>query len=220
MISIVTGTLNRINNLKSVIKNTVDSNDKLELVIVDGGSSDGTLEYLKDLNYSNIKLIEEGKRSYYWDFMNKGILNSKYDYICQWNDDVLLENDWEKVIQEINESYDFYLFPWKESNGNYVIYDTENEFVLNYGIYHKKIFREIGMYNNSYKYYFCDGDMSFRAKSFGYKYKILDDIKCTPTTSDSEKIAYQENNLEEIKNYWRCLEKYKNKILPENLEYL
>ena len=44
MISIVTGTLNRKNLLPGLIENTVGKSDKLELVLVDGGSDDGTIE--------------------------------------------------------------------------------------------------------------------------------------------------------------------------------
>jgi glycosyltransferase involved in cell wall biosynthesis len=220
MISIVTGTLNRLDYLKKVIENTVDSNDLLELVLVDGGSTDGTIEYLISLNHDRIKLIEYGERSYYWNYMNLGIKNSSHEWICQWNDDVILENTWDEVIEKLEDSIDFYLFSWKELEGGYVIYDTENEFVLNYGIYNKKIFKEIGMYNNSYKYYFCDGDMSFRCKSFGYKSKKLFEIRCNSTTGNSEKKAYMEDISKETKNYLECLEKYKKKILPENIEYL
>ena len=79
MISIVTGTLNRLELLKHVITNTVDSCDKLELILVDGGSTDGTIEYLKELNHSQIKLIEVDKKSSYPHYMNLGIKNSKYD---------------------------------------------------------------------------------------------------------------------------------------------
>ena len=52
-ISIVTGTLNRKNLLPGLIDNTVDSNNMLELVLVDGGSSDGTLEFIKGLHHPN-----------------------------------------------------------------------------------------------------------------------------------------------------------------------
>ena len=63
MISIITGSYNRLNNIKRLISNTVDANQSLELVIVDGGSTDGTVEYMQNLNHMNIKFINYGKRS-------------------------------------------------------------------------------------------------------------------------------------------------------------
>lgn len=220
MISIVTGTLNRLELLKKVIQNTVDSNKDIELVLVDGGSTDGTIDYIKELKNERINLIEIGCRSYYWHYMNIGIKNSKFDYICQWNDDVLLENNWGDVINELSIDCDMYLFSWLEDGLKYVIYDNEDQLVLNYGIYNKKIFKEIGMYNKSYKYYYCDGDMSYRAKSFGYSYKKLFNIKCKPLTNHFQKIAFVENDKLELENYYFCLNKYKNKILLDNIEFL
>ena len=49
MFSIITGTLNRVKTLPKLIKNTVDSFSKMELIILDGGSTDGSVEYLKNL---------------------------------------------------------------------------------------------------------------------------------------------------------------------------
>ena len=221
MISIVTGTLDRLNYLKKVIENTVDSNDLLELVLVDGGSRDGTIEYLKELNHPRIKLIEEGKRSYYWDYMNLGIRNSSHEWVCQWNDDVIMETSWDIIIEEIgkNNPKDFYIFSWKEKNKQeYVIYDNDNELVLNYGIYNKKIFREIGMYDSSYKYYYCDGDLSYRAKQFGFSYEKMYDIKCESLTeSEYEKKAIMENPNEEWENYQEKLEMYRKKELSSTI---
>lgn len=233
MISIVTGTLNRIDFLPGLIENTVFNNSNLELVLVDGGSTDGTIEYVKQLDNENIKLIEVGGRSSYPHFMNLGIQNSKYDFICQWNDDVLLVNSWEEVISELDDS-DFYLFNWKygshedhktkswlegddhQSGWCLLNQKPEGEIVMNYGLYSKKIFREIGMYNNEYRYYYADGDMADRAYSFGYKVKDLRHIKvCSLITN---KVANHYYGDEEI--YKKNLEMYSNKILPENIELL
>ena len=93
MISVVTGTLNRLVLLSHIINNTVGSSEKVELILVDGGSTDGTIEYLKLLNHPRIKLIEVGGRSSYPHYMNLGIKNASYELIAQWNDDVLLCND-------------------------------------------------------------------------------------------------------------------------------
>lgn len=234
MISIVTGTLDRLHLLPNLIKNTILSNDNLELILVDGGSTDGTIEYLNSLDYPNLTLIEVGGRSPYSHYMNLGIMNSKYDYICQWNDDVILVNKWDEVINELDDS-DFYLFNWKDgsnnqissqywlegnthANGWFLCDDSANngEIVMNYGIYHKKIFREIGLYNPDYKYYCCDGDMSYRAHKFGYKHKTLRDIKVC--TLPEPKKAIME--FEDIQKYEMYRKMYDSKQLPNNLEYL
>ena len=79
MFSIITGTLNRVKTLPKLIKNTVDSFSKMELIILDGGSTDGSVEYLKNLKNSKIKLIEIGHRSSWPSFTNMGIEAAKYD---------------------------------------------------------------------------------------------------------------------------------------------
>jgi len=238
MISIVTGTLDRKNLLPNLIKNTVDSNDKLELILVDGGSNDGTIEYIKSLNHERIKLIEVGERSSYPHFMNLGIENSKYDWVCQWNDDVLLVNNCYYFIKELDINYDFYLFDCKygresdindpdwisgiyhenQNNKGWCVcdeYEKSGEIVMNYGIYNKKIFREIGMYRNEFKYYYADGDMTRRAHLFGYKHKTLKNIKVC--SLEVEKKAIQSNDYGV---YETCHQEYKNKFLNPNIEFL
>jgi len=235
MISIVTGTLNRVGMLPTLIANTVLSDERLELVLVDGGSSDGTIDYIKQLNHPQIKLIEVGERSSYPHFMNLGIQNATHEIIAQWNDDVVLCNEWDEVFLEIQSKHDFYLFNWKygsfdeTKNPDWLngidhtsgwclcnIADSGGEIVMNYGLYHKKIFREIGMYNPEYQYYCADGDMSYRAYSFGYKSKDLRHIKvCSLPAS---KVATSHPGDHSI--YHKNMDLYRQKILPDCLQYL
>jgi glycosyltransferase involved in cell wall biosynthesis len=234
MISIVTGTLNRGPYLQNLIENTVEANEKLELVLVDGGSDDGTIEYIKEENHPRIKLIEVGQRSSYPHFMNLGIQNASHEIVCQWNDDVLLVNDWEEVFSEIDNEHDFYLFNWKygtvddmlnpdwvsgnnHDNGWFLVNQKpQGEIVMNYGLYKKKIFREIGMYNNQYRYYCADGDMADRAYEFGYKVKTLRDIKVCSLIVDKVANHYPGD----LGIYNDNLALHRQKILPNNLEYL
>jgi GT2 family glycosyltransferase len=238
MISIVTGTLDRLNFLPNLIKNTVDSDERLELVLVDGGSNDGTIEFIKNLSHPRIKLIEVGGRSNYPHYMNLGIENASHELICQWNDDALLVDSWDSVISEIEDGFDFYLFNWKYGNfedmtnedwitgkghhhpnkGWCIVdeYPSINEIIMNYGIYRKKIFREIGMYHPRFNYYFADGDMSRRAYLFGYKYKALNHIKvCSLYT---EKKAIQVGA--DFSAYVDLHDEYKNKFLNDNHIFL
>jgi glycosyltransferase involved in cell wall biosynthesis len=235
MISIVTGTLNRVGMLPTLIANTVLSDDRLELVLVDGGSTDGTQNYIKTLNHPRIKLIEVGNRSSYPHFMNLGIQAATHEIICQWNDDVILCNEWKEVFLEIQSGHDFYLFNWKygtytdKENPDWLkgvdhtdgwclcnVVDSGGEIVMNYGLYRKKIFREIGMYNPEYQYYCADGDMSYRAYQFGYRVKDLRHIRvCSLPTN---KVATPHPEDHQI--YQRNMELYRNKTLPQSLQYL
>ena len=235
MISIVTGTLNRIGLLPSLIENTVFSDERIELVLVDGGSEDGTIDYIKSLNHPQIKLIEVGHRSPYPHFMNLGIQNATHDIICQWNDDVILCNEWFEVIIESQSKHDVYLFNWKYgsfgdiknpdwisgvdytqgwclcNNG-----ESGGEVVMNYGLYRKKVFKEIGMYSPDYQYYYADGDMAYRAYQFGYKVKDLTNIKVCSLPTQKTAIPYSDDHS----TYQKNMNLYKQKILPENLQYL
>lgn len=235
MISIVTGTLNRLQMLPGLIKNTILSDERLELILIDGGSTDGTIDYIKELNYSQIKLIEVGARSSYPHFMNLGIQAATHEFICQWNDDVVLCNEWSEIFIELQSNHDFYLFNWKY--GSYddiknfewlkgIDYydgwcicnnaDSGGEIVMNYGLYNKKIFREIGMYNLEYRYYCADGDMAYRAYAFNYKVKNLPHIKVCSLPVGKIATSHSEDHL----IYQKNINLYKKKILPENLQYL
>ena len=217
MISIITGSYNRLNNIKRLISNTVDANNLLELVIVDGGSTDGTVEYLQNLNNKNIKFI---------------------DYICQWDDDALLINGWDEVIETLNNNiYDFHIFNWKLGNledyldsswllgntaeNNWNLEDkTEGQqetevLTMNYGIYNKKIFKEIGMYNTRFNFWYADGDLSNRAYHFGYKHKSHRDIKVFVFDSEKNKTYVKKD----LKIYQKNLAKYKKQKLTRGVEY-
>mgnify|MGYP003153550128 FL=1 len=229
-ISIVTGTLNRRHLLWDLIQNTVEANSKLELILVDGGSDDGTIEAIKALNHPQIKLIEVGQRSSYPHYMALGIKNASYDYICQWNDDVLLVNDWQQVLNKLDDS-GVYIFNWKYGTKNdlqnpswlageqhsqgWFLSNSKNEdgsgdICVNYGIYHKDVYRELGMYDNKFRYYAADGDMAERVwHSKKFKIKTLRNIKVL-ALSDTPKVAVHFQDDFEI--YHNNIQSYKKGI--------
>lgn len=232
MLSIITGTLNRLEILKHVIDNTVNRSDKLELILLDGGSTDGTIEYVKGLNNPQINFIEIGERSSYPSFMNIGIKAAKYDWIAQWNDDVLLVNNWEDIFPLIEDGgYDAYIFDWTRGTlddynknlGNinmnpalFGSYWIKFHDCMNFGIYKKNIFREIGMYDTKFKYYECDHDMTTRCLYFGYKVINKNDIKVFELKAEKRSIPYNEDRMIFVQN----VQQYLKKILPETIEKL
>ena len=250
-ISIVTGTLNRIEYLDGLLENTVDSGShNIELVLVDGGSTDGTVEYIKLIDHPRVKLIEVGERSSYPHYMNLGIKNAKYENICQWNDDVLLCNDWDEVFATMDDEHDAYLFNWKEGdtqsmterdwisctemrdNGWIVINNAEwaypqssgekrGEICMNYGIYKKDVFRQYGLYNPSYQYYCADGEMAARAFYQGVKFKTCLDVKVCVLPADKRAIMLGED-VQRYNHFWMWLHGLHNHgfTVQENRKYI
>jgi GT2 family glycosyltransferase len=233
MLSIVTGTLDRKHLLPGLIKNTVDSNEFLELVLIDGGSVDGSIDYIKTLSHPRVRLVEVGHRSPYSHYMNLGIKSASYEYICQWNDDAILLNPWQDVLCLVKK-YDVCLFSWEygtfdriptswnllcEFDKGLIDPKCGNQVVMNYGVYKKDIFRKIGMYDNSYQYYYADADMSFRTWSFGYKIYPAHEIKVLSLSSEiNNKKAIHYPNDEQ--NYINHLLSYRKKELPSTIEIL
>ena len=95
-ISIVTTTYNSLTGIEDCINSIKFQNYKnLEHIIVDGSSTDGTVEFLKENSSSYTKLISEDDRGIY-DALNKGIALSSGEIIGILHSDDVFEN--EKVL--------------------------------------------------------------------------------------------------------------------------
>ena len=84
-ITVVTVVYNGILTLDATIKSVISQTySNLEYIVVDGGSTDGTLELLKKYN-SQISIIISEKDDGLYDAMNKGIALSTGEWICFMN---------------------------------------------------------------------------------------------------------------------------------------
>ncbi len=85
--SIVTPCLNRAATIEAAIRSVVDqANPAVEHIIIDGGSTDGTLAILA--RYPHLRVISEPDRNLY-DAMNKGIRQARGAWIGLLNSDDL-----------------------------------------------------------------------------------------------------------------------------------
>lgn len=77
-----------------------------ELVIVDNGSTDGTREYFEELSKElDVRYLRNETNLGPIIAVNQGIKASKYEYICQMHNDVVIfERGWLKRILSIMES--------------------------------------------------------------------------------------------------------------------
>lgn len=88
-ISVVTGTYNRLNllrNLVNSIRHSISNSVLYEIVIVDGGSKDGTIEWCK--RQSDITLIEHKKLLGAVKAFNDGAKAARGRYVILANDDI------------------------------------------------------------------------------------------------------------------------------------
>ena len=86
-ISVITASLNRKDLIRWAVESVLDQRySEFEHWIIDGGSTDGTLELLKE--YPHLKIISEPDRGVY-DAWNKGISHAEGDVISLLNSDDL-----------------------------------------------------------------------------------------------------------------------------------
>jgi len=92
MITLCIPTFNRLPHLRECIESVLDKfgNYPYEVIVADGGSTDGTIEYLKELNRKEVVLIEQGKLTGITKAYNESFKISKGDYIFIGNDDIVL----------------------------------------------------------------------------------------------------------------------------------
>lgn len=110
LISIITICLNSAKTIEGTISSVLNqSHENIEYLVVDGGSTDGTLEIIKKyepLFNGRMKLISEKDNGIY-DAMNKGVLRSSGDYMLFLNGgDSLFDSTVIKKFVETNPDSD------------------------------------------------------------------------------------------------------------------
>jgi hypothetical protein len=67
--------------------------EKIEIILVDNGSTDGTLNFVKD-NYPEVKLLALGKNTGFAVGNNEGLKQAKNDILVFLNTDIICHKDW------------------------------------------------------------------------------------------------------------------------------
>ncbi len=85
--------------LESLFAQTYDAK---EIIVVDNGSQDGSLEMIKQRYLSSLTLIENGKNLGFAEGCNRGIRASRGEFIALINSDAALEANWiEEMVKGI-----------------------------------------------------------------------------------------------------------------------
>ena len=116
-VSIITVCFNSAKTIRDTIESVINQTYKnIEYIIVDGGSTDGTIDIIKEYEPYIAKWVSESDDGIY-DAMNKGIMMSTGEIIGLVNSDDFLELE---AIKNVVKTY------LKNINGDVFVEDKNN----------------------------------------------------------------------------------------------
>lgn len=185
MITIVTPTLNAANfideNLKSISLLTIP----YEHIVVDGGSSDGTLEIIR--KYPHVKVLHQLDKMGMYSAIHQGFLAAKYECITWINcDDRIIKDNFEKaVLMFQNKKVDFLYggVLYHNINNKNLIYSPAihyTKYLLNSGI--MAVAQSSTLYKKAL-YFKCQG-LNFQ------KFKLLGDLDLFQRFARQENVKF------------------------------
>ena len=185
-LSVITLTLNKLEYTKNFIESLKKYTKDFELIIVDNGSTDGTVEYIKSM--PDIKLIQNTENKGFSAGNNQGIEIAQGEYIGFLNNDILLYPNWFEACKRVfeNEKAGFvsprHINPHYDNTNpkKYIKYfqgfhydkpyeKSFDECVFSCVITKREVLDKIGVFDeNFFPAFFEDNDLKYRAIEAGY----------------------------------------------------
>ena len=196
-VSVVTGTLNRLRLLKPSIESVRRNgfSGKLEVIVVDGGSSDGTVKWLAQqrdiftIVQPNYKIAGAGNVSrlaHSWgEFMNIGFRACKGKWVLMISDDLILScgciQKGFEMLERLGEQGDavgagaFFFRDYPRDLRYHVKRLPGGVVLVNHGFFLRAALKDIQYIDeHSFEFYAADGDLCMRLAGAGYEIAPLD----------------------------------------------
>ncbi len=185
-VSVVIGTLDRRWYLQRTIESVraeLGSRDG-EIIVVDGGSSDGTVDWLA--KQKDVLTIVQHNRGTWRDravrrrswgyFMNLGFKTASAPYVCMLSDDCLAVpgaigeglNVFERHEQRLG-AVAFYWRNWPEEDAYHVGRTFGDRVFVNHGLFAREALEAVGFADeDAFGFYHADGDLALRLDAAGW----------------------------------------------------
>lgn len=169
-----------------------------DIIFVDNASVDGSVDFIKK-NYEGVKIIELSKNYGFSKAVNEGIKASSSEFVVLLNNDTEAEENWlyelascikqsdrifscsSKMMQfhdrgkidDAGDEYNLLGWAYKRGDNRPIAEFSRNRETFSTcagaAIYRKKVFDEIGYFDEGFFAYLEDVDLSYRARIYGYQ---------------------------------------------------
>jgi len=194
MVSVILSTYNRAGLLKKTIESVLSQTyADFELIIVNDGSADNTLEVIKNYNDPRIRIINNEKNIGFVKSLNKGISRARGEYIARIDDDDFWvdKQKLEKQVNFLKNNSDYvligcgaikinekereikrFLFPQKDEEIRSIMLFT-SPFIHSGAVFSKRAWQQVNGYDESL-YLSQDFDLWAKLGRIGKMYNIKD----------------------------------------------
>lgn len=204
-ISLIIPVLNNKSQFSVIIESLCKNNtNELEILVVDGGSTDGTISVIKE-HEKSIYYWESGQDQGIADAFNRGIQKSTGDLVAILNSDDFWEDSTLETLLNAYISYPdaevFYgdlRFINEADHESYIKKPNLKRMKYRMNIFHpamfikKSTYNKVGLYNQDYLYA-MDSEWCHRAQQLGIKFHYIPQVLASMRLGGTSDVEYKKS---------------------------